>query len=53
MIPIPQPIQDPIPELIPILDPIPETDSGPTIWNQFQETSELAEIDSEENFNDY
>ena len=53
---IPEPIPEPIliPELIlipepnpipkPILESIPETDTGPTIWNRFQKTSELAGI---------
>ena len=42
----------PIPELKPepILEPIAETDSGPTIRNRVQKTSELARIDSDENF---
>ena len=41
-------IAEPIPE--PILEPIPETDFWPTIWNRFQETSELYETDSDKKF---
>ena len=47
-IPIPEPILEPIPEPIP--ESIPETDSGPTIRNRFQKSSELAGIYSDENF---
>ena len=45
---IPESIPEPIPELV--AEPIPENDSGPTIRNRFQKTSELAGIDSDEIF---
>ena len=52
-IPVLEPISIPKPILIPdpIPKPSPKTDSGPTIRYRFQKTSELAEIDSDENFN--
>ena len=45
---IPETIPEPIPESIP--ESTSETDSGPTVRNRFQKTSELAGIDSDENF---
>ena len=46
---IPKPLKPiKIPE--PILVSILETNFGPTIWNHFQKTSELARIDSDANF---
>ena len=49
-IPEPTLIREPIPEPILIREAIPENDSGPTVRNRFQKTSELAGIDSDENF---
>ena len=43
-VPVPEPISEPIPELIPVAD------SGPTIRNRFQKTSEQVGIDSDEIF---
>ena len=52
--PVPILIPEPFPISIPITEPIPEsiseTDSGPTIRNQFLKTSELAGINSDETF---
>ena len=46
----PEPIPDPILIPEPILESISKTDSGLTILNRFQKTSELAGIDSDEIF---